>query len=146
MLERRMTGHPTRRIWLLRFVVAAFLVGGGVHAQSLGPSETITPQGTVMQKFALTPAQKSAIYNAVLALRVRTATRGVPVTVGAPVPPSVALSDLPAEALSGQDTANDTGGNLLKYAMVEDEVVVIDPIQMRVVDVIHGGAISGTTP
>jgi hypothetical protein len=28
----------------------------------------------------------------------------------------------------------------LKYAMVESDVVVIDPIKTRIVDVIHGGA------
>ena len=141
-----MSGHTAGRIWLLPFVVAAFFVDGGVLAQNTGPNEAITPRGIVTQKLALTQVQKSAIYNAVLGQRVRTAASGVPLTVGAPVPRSVALSDLPAEALSGQDTVNDSGGNLLKYAMVEGKVVIVDSVEMRVVDVIHAGAMSGAVP
>jgi len=33
--------------------------------------------------------------------------------------------------------ADDPNARVLKYAMVADDVVVIDPIVMRVVDVIH---------
>jgi hypothetical protein len=56
--------------------------------------------------------------------------------VGTPVFPSVPLSDLPSTA-----AIDGSGMEFLKYAMVEDDVVVVDPIRMRVVDVIHGGAI-----
>jgi hypothetical protein len=52
-------------------------------------------------------------------------------TVGATVSRTVELSDLPDQA--GIDDTLD-----LKYAMVQGDVVVIDPIRMRVVDIIHG--------
>jgi hypothetical protein len=144
-----MTGHISGRLQLLPFVVAAILLGGAagaVHAQTIGPDEAVTPQGTVTQKLALTEAQKSAIYNAVLGQRVRSATTAIRAAVGAPVPHAIALSDIPVQTLFDQDSLDDSRGNLLKYAIVEGEVVVIDPIQMRVVDVIHRGAISGAVP
>jgi hypothetical protein len=62
------------------------------------------------------------------------------------VPHAIALSDIPVQTLFDQDSLDDSRGNLLKYAIVEGEVVVIDSIQMRVVDVIHRGAISGAVP
>jgi hypothetical protein len=100
----------------------------------------------VAQKLALTEAQKHAIYNAVLQQRVHTSTSGLPLAVGAPVPPSITLSDLPVEALPNQATFDDPGATVLKYAIVEGEVVMVDSIQMRVVAVIRGGAISGAIP
>jgi hypothetical protein len=146
-----MSGHAIGRIRLLPFVVAAFFVGAGVpaqvHAQTVGPDEAVTPQGAVTQNLALTQAQKSAIYNAVVGQRVRnTATHAIRPAVGAPVPPSAELLDLPIQALLDQDSLDDSRGTVLKYAIVEGEVVVIDPIQMQVVDVIHGGATSGRIP
>lgn len=112
----------------------AFFAGmTGAWAQTAGPDEGVT-HGTVNQSLALSPAQRSAIYNAVIAQRGRTPNPGIAVAIGAPVPPSAALRDLPEQGIIG---SSDSG--LLKYAMVEDDIVVVDPISMRVVDVIHGG-------
>ena len=138
-----MTRHAARRIQLLPFVVAALFVGAGVRAQTVGPDEVVTRHGAATQKLALTQAQKSAIYNAVVGQRVHAAARDIRPAVGAPVPPSVELPDLPVQAILDQDSLDDSSGNFLKYAIVEGEVVVIDPIQMRVVDVIHSGGNSG---
>ena len=55
--------------------------------------------------------------------------------VGAIVPPSLALGNLPDAPTLGGDS-----DGVLKYATVEGDVVVVDPIGMRVVDVIHRGA------
>jgi hypothetical protein len=140
-----MTDQMSRRIWLLPFVAAAFL-GAAAQAQTMGPDEAVDSKGAVTQKLALTEAQKHAIYNTVLQQRVRTSTSGLPLAVGAPVPPSTTLSDLPVEAVPDQATFNDPGATVLKYAIVEGEVVVVDSIQMRVVAVIRGGAISGALP
>jgi hypothetical protein len=161
-----MTSHLPGRIWLLRFVVAVFFVGSAVQAQTVGPDEAVDARGAVTQKLALTAAQKNAIYNAVLGQRVRTSTTGIPLAIGAPVSPSAVLLDLPVEALPvealpvqalsvqalplanlpDQAEGGDPGATVLKYAMVEGKVVVIDAIHMRVVDVINGGAISGAIP
>jgi hypothetical protein len=108
---------------------------GGTAAQMSGPDEAIGSRGGITQKLALSQAQRSAIYNAAVRQKVPTSSRGITAIVGTPVLPSVPLFDLP-------NAANIEAAEIkfLKYAMVEDNVVVVDPIRMRVVDVIHGGA------
>lgn len=140
-----MTGRHPGWNRLLLLVVAALFFVPAAKAQTVG----LDRQGTVIPRQslpALTPAQKSAIYNAVQAQRVRSAARVIiHPAIGAPVPPSLTLSDLPAEAMSVAlpDQPGSDDAAFLKYAMVGDDVVVVDPIAMRVVDVIHRGAMSG---
>lgn len=119
----------------LIIVFAVFLGTAGARAQSVGPDEAVKPDGAVSQPLALTAAQRSAIYNAVVRERVRPSTTAIPVAVGAPVSPSIQLAELPEQA-----AADNPWATFLKYAMVEDDVVVVDSIKMCVVDVIHGGA------
>jgi hypothetical protein len=124
------------RIWLPPFAaIALFLGTAGAFAQTAGSDEAVNPDGVVAQKLALTAAQRSAIYNAVRQQKVRASAIAIPAAIGAPVPPTIALSSLPDQAGGDQPWAE-----LLKYAMVEDDVVVVDPVAMRVVDVIHGSA------
>ena len=104
-------------------------------AQSAGPDEAVQPNGTVGQTLALTAWQRSAIYNIVIRERAKPHADQIIVTVGAPVPPTIDLVDLPDEA-----TADNPSAALLKYAMVHGDVVVVDPVAMRVVDVIRSGA------
>lgn len=104
-------------------------------AQSAGPDEAIQPDGTLRQNLALTAGQRSAIYNIVIRQRAKPHTDQLIVTVGAPVPPTITLVDLPEQA-----TADNPSAALLKYAMVHGDVVVVDPMAMRVVDVIRNGA------
>jgi len=121
---------------LSTFVLFAFLSGvGGAGAQSALADEAVTPNSPMTPQPALTAAQRSAVYNAVMRQRVRSSNRGIVAIVGAPVPPSAVLSDLPGQAALGSGETD-----LLKYAMVADDVVLVDPIAMRVVDVIHRGA------
>lgn len=122
------------RFHLPLLALLAFFIGtSGAVAQTVGPDEAVQPNGAVTQKLALTAAQRNAIYNAVIQQRVRTSTTLIPVAVGAPVPPFVKLAELPDQA-----TADNPWATFLKYAMVEDDLVVVDPVRMRVVDVIHG--------
>ncbi len=104
-------------------------------AQSAGPDEAIQPDGTLRQNLALTAGQRSAIYNIVIRQRAKPHADQIIVTVGAPVPPTITLVDLPEQA-----TADNPSAALLKYAMVHGDVVVVDPVAMRVVDVIRNGA------
>jgi hypothetical protein len=104
-------------------------------AQSAGPDEAVQPNGVVMQTVALTAGQRKAIYNAVIQHPAKPRADQLSATVGAPVPPFVLLLDLPAEA-----NASNPAAAVLKYAMVENDVVVVDPVAMRVVDVIRTGA------
>ncbi len=113
---------------------AFFSAASGVHAQSVTPDEPVGPGGAVGQTLQFSPVQKSAIENAAAAQHVHGATRGLTPTIGAPVPPTLSLLDLPDQAASVGE-----GGPVLKYAMMEDEIVVVDPISMRVVDVIRRG-------
>jgi hypothetical protein len=123
-----------RGIWLTPLVFLAFFAAdGAAFGQSVGPDEAADAQGTLTPTPTLTAAQKSAIYNAVLAQRVHASTTAIQANIGAPVPSSITLSDLP-----GQDDPDDP--TLLKYAMVEGDVVVVDPVHMRVVDIIRGSA------
>jgi hypothetical protein len=101
-------------------------------AQAVGSDEAVRPDGAVAQKLTLTAAQKSAIYNAVFGQPGRPHALGLAANVGAAVPPSAELRDFPDQA-----TASDPWTAFLKYALVENDIVVVDPVMMRVVDVIH---------
>jgi hypothetical protein len=117
-------------------VVLGLLLGvAPALAQSAGPDEAIQPDGTLRQNVALTAGQRSAIYNIVIRQRAKPHADQISVAVGAPVPPTIDLVDLPDQA-----TADNPSAALLKYAMVHGDVVVIDPVAMRVVDVIRNGA------
>jgi hypothetical protein len=104
-------------------------------AQSAGLDEAVQPNGTVGQTLILTAGQRSAIYNIVIRERAKPHADQISVAVGAPVPPTIGLVDLPYQA-----TVNNPSAALLKYAMVHGDVVVVDPVAMRVVDVIRNGA------
>jgi hypothetical protein len=108
------------------------LAPAAAFAQTVGPDETVNAGGTPLRQIRLTDAQRAAIYNAVLQQRVRSSAT-IPVAVGAPVSPAAELAYLPGETMSDDSLAMD-----LKYAMVEDDVVVVDPVRMSVVAVIHG--------
>ena len=125
----------TRNSHLALAFLAALLCGtaaGSAAAQSVGTDEVVGPGGTVTQNLALTAVQRRAIYDAVARQRVQGSERAIVAAIGAPVPPSAALRDLPDQAAGIAD------GGFLKYAMVENDVVVVDSVTMRVVDVIHG--------
>jgi hypothetical protein len=111
-------------------VLTLFLGTANAIAQSVGADEAITSHGAVTQTVGLTLAQKGAIYNAIVRQRVRASSTQIEATVGAPVSRSVPLAELP-------DQAGLVDATPLKYAMVADDIVVVDPIKMRVVDVIH---------
>ena len=120
-----------RRLGLLPLAFFAFLCSApDARAQAVGPDEAIGLHGTTIQNFALTPAQRNAIYNQVVRRKVPALKLSIAAFVGAPVLPSMPLGDLPTLT-----TADGTG--FLKYALAEDNVVlVVDPIQMRVVDIL----------
>jgi hypothetical protein len=117
------------------FVVAAALSPAIAAAQSAVSDEAVKPNGMVEQRIGLTLAQKSAIYNAVFAQPVKPVSIPLVAAVGAAVPPTAQLIELPDAAAAGYPSAA-----VLKYAMVDNDIVVVDPIAMRVVDIIHDNA------
>src|SRR5258708_1772707 len=78
--------------------------------------------------------QKAAIVSAVRDVRNAPPGHSFNVSVGAQVPPSIELYYLPAAALS---QAPET--RALKYTMVQNQVVLVDPTNMRIVEVIRPG-------
>jgi len=118
-------------------VLAGTVLGSAAsRAQSAGSDEIIQPGGAVTQNIALTAAQKRSIYNAVFQQPVKSYTFELATSVGADVPSSVELTDLPNDVIGREPWANG-----LKYAMAGDNmIVVVDPVCRRIVDVIHSGA------
>jgi hypothetical protein len=106
---------------------------GQACAQSSGIDESVGPDG-VTQNLQLTAVQRNAIYNAVMQHGMHSSSGRIAATIGARVPPSATLYDLPDQASLGGG-----GDGALKYAMVEGQIVVVDPISMRVVGVIGQG-------
>ena len=131
---------------VLPIIAAALFAAAGISptvAQALGPSEAHGSEAhgseangssaNMQPSIALTASQKSAIYSAVLRQRLRgAAPADIPLIVGAPVPRSAPLLALPDEAVGDEYTAQ-----FLKYAIVEGNVVLVDSISMRVVDILH---------
>jgi len=127
---------------------AVFAVGFAVlgamsqaAAQALGPDEVHGLAARLVPKTALSAAQKRAIYNTVARQRLRTQAAEIPLIVGAPVPHSAMLLALPDHVNS-----DDSPGQFFKCAIVDDNVVLIDSITMRVIDIIRGGAGPLTRP
>jgi hypothetical protein len=85
----------------------------------------------VAQKLELTAAQRSAIYAAVSKDRSKVSPQRFPAAIGAEVPPMINLYALPDDIVAGIPAAK-----LYECTMVEDQVVLVDPTRMRVVDTI----------
>jgi hypothetical protein len=140
---RNRLGLPAIVIIISGIIVSSMGAGAkAALAQSAELDEAVGPHGAVLQKHALTPGQKNAIYNAISRQKLRSPADRIAAAVDAPVPPSAELldwPDLPDQA--ARDIVLDVSSPaVLKYAFVENQVVVVDPIAMRVVDVIRGSA------
>lgn len=90
----------------------------------------MNPEGAA-QKLELTPAQRSAIYQAVSKDKSKVAPSRFPAAVGTEVPPMIELYTLPDDILATNPVTK-----LYKYTMVQDQVVIVDPTNMRAVAVI----------
>jgi hypothetical protein len=81
------------------------------------------------QKLELTPAERSAIYKTVSKDTSKVAPQPFSTKIGDEVPPMIELYSLP-----DQTVAENPAAKLYKYTIVENEVVVVDPTKMRIVD------------
>jgi hypothetical protein len=126
----------TGRIALPISIVAALLALAArmpqATAQAVGPDEAHGAPTRLAPQIVLSPAQKRAIYSAVSRQRLRSSAADIPLIVGATVSRSAVLLTLPDAARGG-----DLSGQYLKYATVDDNVVLVDSISMRVIDIIH---------
>ena len=110
-------------------LVVALVAGAGLAmAQTSG---TTAPSAGL----ELTPQQRTAIYQIVS--REKGKVRTPPpvtlrVSVGAELPASLELYTLPDDV-----GAEVPATKLYKYTVVQDQVVIVDPTTMKVIDVIH---------
>jgi hypothetical protein len=105
--------------------------GGAADETVMHGSPNTTPN-TNAAKLALTGAQKAIIQQNVRQEGGKaTSSINFVVEVGAPVPPSLELYLLPDRALSAVPEAK-----IVKYTLVQNKIVLVDPTNMRVVDVI----------
>jgi uncharacterized protein DUF1236 len=88
-----------------------------------------TGDGATSQKLELTPAERSAIYATVSKDKSKVAPQPFSTKIGADVPPMIELYSLPDQTI-----AENPAAKLYEYTIVENEVVVVDPTRMRIVD------------
>jgi Protein of unknown function (DUF1236) len=111
---------------------AAFVCSAAAElaqAQMGDPAAQTSPDE--QQKLMLTPKQRRAIYAAVSQDKSKTATKPFVAKVGADVPPMLELYPLPDRVLTENRAAN-----FYEYTLEQNDVVLVDPTRMRVVDVI----------
>ena len=129
-MHNRAVFRPTPIIILASLMLT--FIGGGrfAAAQSSSVEEAVSPNG-VAQKLELTPAQRSAIYQAVSKDKSKAAPSRFSAAVGTEVPPMIELYTLPDDILTTNPVTKS-----YKYTMVQDQVVIVDPINMHAIAVI----------
>jgi hypothetical protein len=116
-------------------VVLSLAVGAGIAAaQTRSPDPmpgAVSPVDPA--QLQLSPEQKTAILTAVRQQKanIRPSVE-FSVAIGEMVPPSIELYMLPDNALSTVPQAKS-----VKYTMVQNQVVLVDPTTMRIVDVLR---------
>jgi Protein of unknown function (DUF1236) len=118
-------------------IALAFASGIGLAAGQVGsPGAGREPQSGALSQpsqIKLSPAQKTAILNAVRQDGAKvTAPTNFQASVGGPVPPSIELYTLPSGAVSQSPELRS-----LKYTIAQNQVVLVDPTTMRVIDIIR---------
>jgi Protein of unknown function (DUF1236) len=115
-------------------VAAAIAIGlGPASAQISSPGGSGAPPGvSEPSQLQLSAAQRTAILNAIRQDNRRISPGSFPAAVGGQVPPSIELYPLPNAALAQAPELN-----VLKYTMTQNNVVLVDPTRMRVVEVIR---------
>jgi hypothetical protein len=100
-------------------------------AVQIGPATAQTTDEAT--RLRLSPAQRVAIFDAVTRDKgkVRPPAVNPGVSVGVQMPPSIELYMLPDNVLAEVPSAG-----LYQYTIVQDQVVIVDPTTMKVVDVI----------
>ncbi|HEY6257731.1 MAG TPA: DUF1236 domain-containing protein [Xanthobacteraceae bacterium] len=109
---------------------------GVAGAQAGFPGGVGDPQSKAMaqpSQLKLSPAQRTAILNAVLQESAKVkAPANLQAAVGEQVPPSIELYILPSAAMALSPELRS-----LKYTMVQNQVVLVDPTTMRVIDILR---------
>jgi hypothetical protein len=127
--------HRTSRAGLCAFVL---LAGAGVASAQLGSTPPTVQDGTIGRgeinppQWRLTDAQRSEIAAAVRRdNKAASPSISFVAEVGAPVPPAIELYLLPDKILADVPAARS-----VKYTVIKNQLVLVDPTTMRVVDII----------
>jgi hypothetical protein len=98
-----------------------------------GAGDTQSKAMSQPSQLRLSAAQKTAILSAVLQDRAKiTPPPNFQASVGAQVPPSIELYILPSDAMAQAPELRS-----LKYTMAQNQVLLVDPTTMRVIDIIR---------
>jgi hypothetical protein len=110
----------------LACAVSLFIGMKGAAAQSDAIEEAVNTHG-VTPTLELTPAQRGAIYQEVHKDTSKVAPSRFATRLGAEVPPTIELYPLPDDI-----QANSPEIKRYKFTGADDEVVLVDPTEMRV--------------
>jgi hypothetical protein len=123
----------------LATITLALACGVGMAAAQVNPPGGLgdrlpgaVTQPTDPSQIQLTPEQRRAIVTAVKDIKIPPPSNAFNVAVGVQVPPSIELYALPIAALSQAPQVK-----LLRYTMVQNQVVLVDPTNLRVIEVIR---------
>ena len=119
-----MTSHPSYGMVVL--VLAGAISGAAAQVGGSSQSQATNPA------VQLDAAQRAAIVTAVRDARIPPPNNSFSLAVGALVPRSIELYALPIAALSQVPDARNW-----RYTMVQNQVVLVDPTDMRIVEVIR---------
>lgn len=95
-------------------------------------SRAYEPVATVPPPPALTPAQRTTIYRTVTRERVQAAPPSFAVTLGARVPQTVELREIPSAVVAEVPSVRP-----YRYMVVNNEVVLVDPATSEVIEIIR---------
>jgi hypothetical protein len=127
--------HAKALVGTLLLLGPLTLVGVSGPATAQAPPSASLGAADPSAPLQLTPAQKTAILEAVRQDKAKPSASTPlesPVSVGVQLPPSIALKILPDAALAQAPAAK-----IVQYTMIENQVVLVDPTNMRVVDIIN---------
>ena len=114
----------------LKLTAGAFGLFLAAMAAAAAQTGGTTELSTALQ---LTPQQRTEIYAAVGKNKLRTPPPpNFPVAVGAQIPPVTELYALPESV-----TAEVPSAKFYRYTIAENQVVIVDPTNLKVVDVIR---------
>ena len=122
------------RLGTLAIVVLGTVGIAGAQTPSAAPGgapSTLNQGATTAPQ--LSAAQKTAIFTAVSKDKSKSAAQAnFQASIGGKVPPSVELHALPPDALANAQSASN-----YRYTMVNNQLVLVDPLTMQVVDIIR---------
>jgi uncharacterized protein DUF1236 len=123
----------------LRYGALALAFASSIHgaaAQAGFPGAAGDAESKAMSdpsQLRLSPAQRTAVLNAVLQESAKVkAPPNLQASVGGQVPPSIELYTLPNGAMMQSPALRS-----LKYTMSQNQVLLVDPTTMRVIDILR---------